>query len=249
MRCITLVIFGLFWAAMSLADEGTGQLGLDASLCSIAQALGQADHEACRTGAPSDEPILTQKLLDNIADQNGTARALVARLREELAAQQALDLAAQAKPAHEDGAAAPVLADQSAAATAPLADLGDVPKLADGGYFIPFSFGSFDLDAEFEAHLASLAQVLSAPSMKGLCIRITGHTDSVGSAEFNLRLSQNRALIVASKLADLGPISPDRIQIRAAGEAEPLADISPADPLNRRVEFGAKDFGGGCSAA
>ncbi len=53
-------------------------------------------------------------------------------------------------------------------------------------------------------------------------IELTGHTDSKGSPEYNLRLSHKRAQSVASLLMDLG-IEEDRISIIAQGESLPIA--------------------------
>jgi len=53
-------------------------------------------------------------------------------------------------------------------------------------------------------------------------IELTGHTDAKGSAEYNIRLSQQRAHIVGQYLLDRG-ISSDRIVARGIGELDPVA--------------------------
>jgi len=53
-------------------------------------------------------------------------------------------------------------------------------------------------------------------------IELTGHTDAKGSAEYNIRLSQQRAHIVSQNLFDRG-ISSDRIVARGTGELNPVA--------------------------
>lgn len=70
-------------------------------------------------------------------------------------------------------------------------------------------------------------------------VRIDGHTDHVGSAEHNEKLSQRRADVVMERLIDLG-IDPDRLTAKGFGESDPV--IEHAENMkelgkNRRVEF------------
>jgi len=68
--------------------------------------------------------------------------------------------------------------------------------------------------------------------------RIEGHTDSVGSAEYNLKLSQRRAEAVRNYLISKG-ISPDRLEAVGYGETRPIASNRTAAgrAKNRRVEI------------
>lgn len=118
---------------------------------------------------------------------------------------------------------------------------------SENGYYIHFAFNSFELEPDYKQHLTRLSSVLTSNAMLTSCLRITGHTDSVGSDEYNLILSEKRAVMVASFLADLGAIDPSRIQLSAAGETSPLPEIKSTDPRNRRVEFLTKDSADGCS--
>jgi OOP family OmpA-OmpF porin len=67
---------------------------------------------------------------------------------------------------------------------------------------------------------------------------IEGHTDSVGNADFNRRLSQQRADAVKAVLVDRFGIDADRIEAVGKGEDEPVADNGTAEgrAKNRRVE-------------
>ncbi len=69
-------------------------------------------------------------------------------------------------------------------------------------------------------------------------IEIGGHTDSQGSASYNLKLSENRAKSVAEYLTAKG-IDPKRIQYRGYGKTKPIADNSTEEgqAKNRRVEI------------
>ena len=61
-----------------------------------------------------------------------------------------------------------------------------------------------------------------------------------------MQLSQKRAIMVATYLAEVGKIDPTRLQIAALGETEPLPDIRGRDPYNRRVVFSTKESETGC---
>ena len=69
-------------------------------------------------------------------------------------------------------------------------------------------------------------------------IRITGHTDAVGSDEANQILSEGRANAVRADLIQRG-VAADRIEAEGKGEKEPVADNDTEEgrQLNRRVEF------------
>lgn len=101
---------------------------------------------------------------------------------------------------------------------------------------IQFKFDSYKLQhASFE-ELDALAFWLSNNS--SVYIRLSGHTDDVGSDRYNLVLSEKRAQTVALYLQQKG-ISPNRIQSKGYGKSKPL--VAATDDLarkqNRRVEI------------
>lgn len=67
---------------------------------------------------------------------------------------------------------------------------------------------------------------------------VDGHTDSTGSAEYNMQLSQRRADAVAGYLADNG-VPNAQIVARGFGETQPKStnDTPEGRQLNRRVEI------------
>ena len=67
---------------------------------------------------------------------------------------------------------------------------------------------------------------------------VIGHTDSTGSAELNLQLSEARAQTVMSYLVGVG-VEPGRLQAIGRGESQPAADNSSeaGRAENRRVDF------------
>jgi len=71
-----------------------------------------------------------------------------------------------------------------------------------------------------------------------LRIMSVGHTDSVGSDAYNLKLGEKRARAVADYLTSQG-VSPSRIDVRSEGESHPVASNATAEGRaeNRRVEI------------
>lgn len=69
-------------------------------------------------------------------------------------------------------------------------------------------------------------------------MEISGHTDEVGSAEYNVNLSKRRAERVIAYLSDKG-INRTRLRIEYYGKSKPAADNSTEEgrQQNRRVEF------------
>ncbi len=72
-----------------------------------------------------------------------------------------------------------------------------------------------------------------------LNLRISGHTDSAGKEEANLKLSQDRADAIKKYLSDEFRIDPTRIEAIGYGSSRPIVEeITLKDKqLNRRVEF------------
>jgi outer membrane protein OmpA-like peptidoglycan-associated protein len=99
---------------------------------------------------------------------------------------------------------------------------------------LKFKQGSVDLELDSTRNLKVLIEHLTQNSK--LNIQINGYTDSVGSADFNLRLSQARADSVADYLVQQG-IPFDRIKSLGYGEQKPLADnqLEQGRQRNRRV--------------
>lgn len=73
---------------------------------------------------------------------------------------------------------------------------------------------------------------------RDIAIELTGHTDNVGSDEYNLQLSKQRAEAVAQYLISKG-IAPARISVKGAGAASPIADNTTEEgrSKNRRVDI------------
>lgn len=107
-------------------------------------------------------------------------------------------------------------------------------------YFVLyFQSGSNDLTAESAAQLPDIIETIvnrSAPD-----ITVIGHSDRVGRADTNARLSLVRARSVADMLLARG-ISPEIVAVTSFGESDnavPTAD-NVAEPANRRVEISVR---------
>lgn len=99
-----------------------------------------------------------------------------------------------------------------------------------------FAFDRAEIKPEFKPTLNKVAAVLrDDPNVR---ISIIGFTDSIGSEEYNLRLSMRRAQATADYLISQG-VSPSQILVRGLGEAEPRAsnDTDAGRAQNRRVEI------------
>ena len=99
---------------------------------------------------------------------------------------------------------------------------------------IYFQTNSARLQARSNTPLNELAQILKDNPQYNLSIE--GHTDNVGSNEYNLTLSNNRANTVKNYLIGKG-IDAARITAQGFGEEQPVADnnTSQGRSLNRRV--------------
>ena len=98
-----------------------------------------------------------------------------------------------------------------------------------------FEFGSYNLTPTTKANLDKFANTLQ--NYADTEILIEGHTDNVGSDEFNQKLSVQRASSVSSYLRGKG-IASNRFQIEGYGETQPVEtnETDAGRQANRRVE-------------
>jgi len=99
-----------------------------------------------------------------------------------------------------------------------------------------YDFDSDVVRADAAQNLRNLAASLQKYPNTDLLI--VGHTDAVGTSEYNQGLSQRRATSAANYLMGQG-VSSGRLQSVGRGETEPLAtnDTEAGRQLNRRVEI------------
>jgi outer membrane protein OmpA-like peptidoglycan-associated protein len=102
---------------------------------------------------------------------------------------------------------------------------------------IAFAFDSARLTIGAKKHLDLIADVLQHPLFSGMILRIEGHTDATGDADYNLDLSRRRANAVQEYLASRHGIDQDLIPARGKGEGDLFDRSRPYAGINRRVEF------------
>lgn len=100
---------------------------------------------------------------------------------------------------------------------------------------ITFATGSSDLTPETIRTLEVVARALQSDRLAGLAFRVEGHADPRGSAEYNLKLSADRAQAVVGYLTGKLGVQPDRLVAVGKGSAEPLDPARPEAAENRRV--------------
>jgi len=98
-----------------------------------------------------------------------------------------------------------------------------------------FDFDKFELKKIARSSLDEVVELLKAyPENK---VKVEGHTDSVGTADYNFKLSQLRAASVAKYLIQKG-VPTSRIETTGYGETKPIASnvTNQGRQQNRRVE-------------
>lgn len=99
-----------------------------------------------------------------------------------------------------------------------------------------FATDSFNLLPQSKAELEQLVNFMRVNP--GLVIEISGHTDNVGTAQYNQLLSERRARSVYDFLVNAG-IDPRRLQYKGYGALNPVStnDDEQGRALNRRTEM------------
>ncbi|MBE8578072.1 OmpA family protein [Vibrio sp. OPT18] len=98
-----------------------------------------------------------------------------------------------------------------------------------------FATNSTELSTDGKIALMPLVEVLKDHPQSS--VDVVGHTDSTGSAEYNMMISKKRAAAVAAYIEEQG-IEADRISASGEGEENPIAsnDTEEGRAQNRRVD-------------
>ncbi|MBO7571838.1 MAG: PD40 domain-containing protein [Bacteroidales bacterium] len=101
---------------------------------------------------------------------------------------------------------------------------------------IYFDFDKYDIKSQYTKNLDELVDYMK--DNPGAKIQINGHTDDVGSDEYNMALSGRRAMAVKNYLVDRG-VKQDKVEIKKYGESSPIASngSNSTRKYNRRIEF------------
>lgn len=99
-----------------------------------------------------------------------------------------------------------------------------------------FDLNKYELKTQSTVELDKVVQLLrDNPAVR---IQISGHTDNIGTATDNLKLSDNRAKSVINYLVSKG-VDPKRLTSKGFGATQPVADNKTEEgrALNRRTEL------------
>jgi len=222
---------------------------LEAELAAERAAREKAEAEAARVQA-----LAQQQAAQAEADQARLAAERAAKEKADAdaaraaaeAQQQAAQAQAQAAQQEADAArkaAAQAEADKAQLRAQLLAQLNTILQTRDTarGLIVNmsdvlFDTGSYTLRPGAREKLAKISGVVLAHP--GLNLQIEGHTDSVGSDEYNQQLSERRAGAVRDYLIDQG-VAASTVTARGFGKTQPVAtnDTSEGRQQNRRVEI------------
>ena len=99
-----------------------------------------------------------------------------------------------------------------------------------------FDFNKYTLKGEARERLAKVSGILLA--YPGLNVQVEGHTDNVGTEEYNQKLSEHRADTVRGFLVSQG-VTPQNVSAQGFGKTQPVAsnDTPSGRQMNRRVEL------------
>ena len=101
---------------------------------------------------------------------------------------------------------------------------------------VPFAFDSADILPAAKPQLDAIAAgIRMLPADQKVIVE--GHTDAVGTEQYNEQLSQRRAQSVRRYLVAVHGIDASRLQAVGLGEHHPLPGRNPLAGENRRVQF------------
>ena len=100
-----------------------------------------------------------------------------------------------------------------------------------------FEFDKADLKPEGKEQIKAYREEAREELSRADKIKITGHTDNVGSPDYNMKLSLRRAEAVRDYLISIG-VDPSKLEVKGEGMTKPVADNSTKEgrAKNRRVE-------------
>jgi outer membrane protein OmpA-like peptidoglycan-associated protein len=102
--------------------------------------------------------------------------------------------------------------------------------------YVNFDYNSADLTSDARITLDQLGNALRDPRLGAFSFVIAGHTDAKGGAEFNQKLSEQRAEAVRNYLIAQFGIAAERLTATGYGKSQLLDPDHPEDGVNRRVQ-------------
>jgi outer membrane protein OmpA-like peptidoglycan-associated protein len=255
----------LAFEAQRLAEERSFQAALDAERKANADEAARLERniQQAQTDAERARLLAEQRQMQLEMEERARQASEVAKAQAERDAQAALLAKAQAEATAAKAAAdaesarlAKAQADAAAEAArrqaedasnkmqAALSKVVETRRTARGLILnlpdILFEFGKANLKPETREVLAKVSGILLVAS--GYHLSIEGHADSVGSDEFNQKLSEARAQSVFDYLYQSG-VSQEIMNTRGLGKTQPREsnDTAKGRQANRRVEIIIED--------
>jgi outer membrane protein OmpA-like peptidoglycan-associated protein len=199
----------------------------------IAAPLALAALPAAAQGNPSSDQIIQSLKPSGNLLGGGTRGIRMANPNASEETPQASSTAPATHPAVQGTRPTQAAHPTRTASTAPGA-AADAPSVS---LSVQFATGSADLTPAARQTLDQLGKALSSSDLAQYRFRIEGHTDTVGRADYNKTLSQQRADAVAAYLQSKFGVNTDRLQTIGMGEDGLLVPTPPNTPneKNRRV--------------
>ena len=228
-------------SAKQAADAATAQAQQQAQLRAQADAMrvqADADRIAAEKAKAEAQAASAQANQDRAAADAARQAALAEEAKAQAEAERAKLAASQANSALQQSEAekahmrAQLLAQLNAILQTRDTARGLIVNMSD----VLFDFGKATLRPEAREKLAKLSGIVLA--YPGLRLALEGHTDSVGSDEFNQTLSEKRAYGVRDYLVAQG-INGNALSAIGLGKSDPIApnDTNAGRQQNRRVEM------------
>ena len=102
---------------------------------------------------------------------------------------------------------------------------------------VQFRTNSSELTAYAVRTLDELGHALSSDALAPYRFRIVGHTDAPGSADYNKRLSEQRAQTVVDYMVTKYAVARERLDAAGVGSEDPLVRTPKSEWRNRRVQI------------
>ncbi|MDN3274126.1 OmpA family protein [Frankia sp. RB7] len=101
---------------------------------------------------------------------------------------------------------------------------------------IQFDYNSADIAKTSVPSVQALGKALSDPSLKGSTFVVAGHTDAVGTEDYNQALSERRADTIKKYLVQNYGLNGTDLVTVGYGKTKLKDTTNGADPVNRRVQ-------------
>jgi len=111
------------------------------------------------------------------------------------------------------------------------------PKNSGASLQVRFEFDSFSLTEHAIRQLHPLGMALKSTHLAGVTFNLEGHTDAVGDASYNQKLSEKRAIAIKKHLVSNYQIPAKHLKAIGFGESDLLVPQNPDDASNRRVRI------------